>query len=183
MISRRGIIATITLVVFIIGCPYVFAGTNDLELPVPDLNERCKIINCAYDPYVLNVATDYTPTTSDGVTIWSWSNNSTQWWENEYAGINSHGGDCYRVVLSDDNLDHLGLNYNQSTTKCTIYPYASNDPYDYKIQWQTGAYGYIISLCERGRFLGACDSYLGSQCYWYYGAVYASDNWSIYELS
>lgn len=161
----------------------VIAQTNDIDLPVPTTGIKLKIINWTYNTKVLNIATDGNPSSGNNVTLWSWSNNQTQWWMNQHAGDDSHDCACYRIAVYGFTYGHLGLNYNQATTKCTIYPFDSNNPYDFRILWYTGVHGYLIQLDERNRLLGASGGTSGSKCYWYSANSPYVNDWNVYAVA
>lgn len=187
----KKIVSIIVALTFVMCCSSVFAAEknstekdNTRYLSVPTQNVKLKIVNAAYTSKVLNVSTDGTPSSGNNVTIWSWSNNQTQWWMNEFCGYDDSGTACYRVVLYQTGLTGLALNYNQATTKCTIYPYGSNYYYDYRIVWLTGSYGHLIILNDRWLTLGTSGSSLGSQCYWYNtNSPSNTMNWEIYTVT
>lgn len=171
----------VIVVLFIISISFLVSGQITNNLPVPTPGKKLEIINAAYNTKVLNVATDGVPVSGNNVTVWAWDDNQTQWWLNQYNGSN------YRVALYGFSLCYLGLNYHQTTTKCTVYPFDDNIADDYTITFLTGNYEYIIMLTNRGKVLGTSGSSSGSQCYWYSvpdgSSPSSSQNWDIVSLN
>ena len=69
---------------------------------------------------VLNVYTSGTPAAGNSVTIYTYSGSNTQKWEIiDNVDISSSLSGTYRVETMANTT--LALNFNQSTTKCTVY--------------------------------------------------------------
>lgn len=180
--KRASSILVVFILVFAMFAPSAFAAQTDVNLPAPTTGVKQKYENAAHPSRVLNVSTYGTPATGDAVTIWSWSNNATQWWCNVSNGYNGSGWTTYRVVLFQ--YPNLALNYNQATYRCTVYPFASNSTSDYTITYLTGVSGYLLQLNAYGRYLGVTGDTLGTNCIWYLPKTSptAEECWNIYNI-
>lgn len=169
----------------------------------PTLNEKIRLVNYAHTSnpeLVLNIYSS-SPSLGDNVTTYTWSNNETQWWRNIQIGYkdpNDSETKYYRLEVYNDtsatninNNNALSLNFNQATTKCTIYPWASNVTDDYELKWLVGNfanYAFRIKLYNRPRLLGVTNATIGTQCYWYTFAndnmnnATAEENWLFYTV-
>lgn len=134
---------------------------------------------------VLNVYTSGTPVSGDLVTLYSWSESDTQRWKilanDDIDGV---ANDTYRVLSVAANT--LALNYNQATTKCTVYPFDGNvnDYHDYPVDFEEVTNGHVIWLHYRsGRYLGNSANVVGAQCYWYLisnTGIHQEDIWCLF---
>ena len=158
----------ILMMLFSIGI-CVFAATPPVGTRLKDKNIGK---STSTQDMVLNVYTSGTPVSGDTVTIYAASGSASQSWKN----LTLPGGG-FRFALYYDT-GGLSLNYQQSTTKCTVYPYGSNVLDDYKLRYDPGDYGALIVLNERGRFLGTSSNSSTTVCYWYTGFANADDNWT-----
>ena len=133
---------------------------------------------------VLNIYTDYTPVSGDLVTLYSWSESDLQLWKIVLNDdLNWVPSSSYRVESAANYS--LALNYNQATTKCTMYPYASNDADDFPIGFESlNGGGHILWLYNRSnRYLWNSGNYLGAQCYWHTvdnSGVSSEDVWCLF---
>ena len=169
IISELLIICLIVLLI-----PFIVSADDQYD--IPPSNYRLKYMSYGYSPYVLNVYTSGSPASGDMVTLYSSSGSASQSWKNDIVSISNYE---YKIACWYNNS--LTLNYNQATTKCTVYPYINNTAADYVINYQPGTYGLVISLPGRSRYLGNSGNYSGAQCYWYlYGStIYNEDNWVV----
>lgn len=165
---KKLIISLMLIAVLVASCTVVYGYTNISNYT------QCYFYSSGYSSAtgtlkVLNVYTSGTPSAGTSVTIYSYSGSNTQKWEIiDNVDISSSLSGTYRVVTMA--LTTLALNYNQSTTKCTVYYFDPllNSPNDYAIGFNTASGGYTIWLCNRpSRYLGNSGSSNGSQCYWY----------------
>ena len=137
----------------------------------PILNQPIKLTCHAFDNRVLNVYTSGDPELTNPVTLYSSSNgtsNHTQTWKfmtvPEYSSSALY---AYKLVLYYDQS--LAAQYNHTTQKCTVYPWAS-DPYsDYVVgkSSENSNNEFNIRLYFTGRILGNSGNWNGAQCYWY----------------
>ena len=146
-----------------------------------------KFTSYGYSPRVLNVYTDYTPYSGAKVTLYSWSGSTNQQWRifPLYGYVNGAPIGTYRIV-PQSNLD-LVLNYNQATTKCTVYDWATNNLSDYPVSFANASGDVVIILAFYGsRYLGNSGNYNGAQCYWYYygpnSYIHDEDVWIMTNL-
>ena len=159
--SKRSLVAIALMVILAACCSMVCA--IDYTPPAP--NTKLRITNSTNTNRVINVATWGTPAQGDNVTVWSWSNNDTQWWKTECYG-QIGGVYAYKVPLYD--YPSLMLNYHQADHTCTIYGTANNSHTDYTIYWENlGGNSYHLYLWNYERYLGIPNDNLGAQCVWY----------------
>ena len=161
--SKRSLAAIALVVILATCCSMVWA----LDYTPPATGTKLKLTNVSNTSRVLNVSTWGTPTQGDNVTVWSWSDNDTQWWKTEYyAQIGGTG--AYVVPLND--YPTLMLNYHQANYTCTIYGTSGNYYTDYTIYWDrldSNSNMFLLYLYSYNRFLGIPNDNLGAQCIWY----------------
>lgn len=177
--SKKSLIVIALVVIMATCCSMVCA----LDYSPPATGTKLRITNSTNPDRVLNVSTWGTPAQSDNVTIWSWSDNGTQWWKTEYyAQIGGVG--AYMVPLY--SYPTLMLNYHQYDNTCTIYGTSGNYYTDYTIYWDNlGSYLFQLYLYSYNRFLGIPDDDLGEQCSWYsmpYGTT-NQEKWIVTTLT
>ena len=165
--KKKTIVIIAMLLLMVIGLPQHFASAYS----TPVTNQPIKLGCHAYDNRVLNVYTSGDPELTNPVTLYSSSNgtsNHTQTWKfmtvPEYSSSALY---AYKLVLYYDQS--LAAQYNQTTQKCTVYPWAS-DPYsDYVVGMsdQNTNNEFNIRLYITGKILGNSGNWNGAQCYWY----------------
>ncbi len=142
-------------------------------------------LNNGLPPKVLNIWVEGTPAANNLVTLYQWTQDSTQRWiihsnNDIYGGISG----TYRVESYANT--NLALNYHQTTTKCTMYTYApnTNPATDYSLNFEgANGGGYIIWLDYYGKYLWNSGSYNGAQCYWHSPDGNGVSTEDIWELS
>ena len=150
---------------------------------IPSVTDRLKITNYAYAPYVANVYTAGNPSSGIAITLYTASGSNCQSWKNIQL-ISTPTKPAYsyeyRIACYYEAYQNLVMNYNQSTTLCTLYNF-NNDPIDdYAVYYLYGEYDTVIVLSRRTLFLGASGSGNGASMYWYdHNYASASDNWVI----
>ncbi len=124
----------------------------------------------------MNILTWGSGTSGDNVTLYTYSGSATQTFVNRTV---TTGG--YRLESKSNSA--LSLNYNQATTKCTVYPAHALDTSraDYAVEY-AGVYipmmsVLTISLMDRDRNLGTSGSFNGAQLYWYLGNPTSEEHW------
>ncbi len=131
----------------------------------------------------MNVYTSGTPAADDLVTIYNYTGSSSQKWKiilnQNLPGISS---ESYRIMSVGNT--NVGLNYNQSTTKCTVYYVGAANYYmDYPVAFESITGGHTIWLYYRNtRYLGNSGSSNGDQCYWYIigeSGIHSEDIWGM----
>ena len=165
--KKKTIVILAMLLLMVIGLPQHFASAYS----TPVTNQPIKLGCHAYDNRVLNVYTSGDPELTNPVTLYSSSNgtsNHTQTWKfmtvPEYSSSALY---AYKLVLYYDQS--LAAQYNHTTQKCTVYPWAS-DPYsDYVVGMsdQNTNNEFNIRLYITGKILGNSGNWNGAQCYWY----------------
>jgi len=132
---------------------------------------RVKVTNYAYSSYVMNVYTSGTPLSGDSVTLYTPSGSQSQSWFNQKISGTSY----YR--MEGYYQGNIALNYNQATTKCTVYTHSGNVALDYQLTYPNGSYANLIHLVGRSRNLGTSGNSNGAQLYWYTGSATIEENW------
>jgi len=134
----------------------------------PDLVNQYVFYSYGYLPKVLNVYTSSPPVSGNMVTLYTYTDSNYQkWFFSSNSDIENAPSNSYRIVpLLGPSL---ALNYNQATTKCTLYPFATNLITDYPVFFDWLTNGYAIYLASNThRYLGNSANSNGAQCYWYY---------------
>ena len=133
---------------------------------VPNTTNKLQLTSVQYG-LILNVYTSGNPASGNNVTLYTPNSDSTgnasQSWKNvEISAANGQ----YRLACYYNTA--LTLNYNQATSKCTVYTVANNYYKDYIISYLDSTNGSnIIRLAHRDLYLGNSGNYNGAQCYWY----------------
>jgi hypothetical protein len=139
---------------------------------IPPTSGRLKVTNYAYQTKVMNVYTSGSPASGSDVTLYSPSGSAAQSWYNVFISGTKYRMECYYQAS-------LALNYNQATTKCTVYTHSGNVANDYQLSYLNGNNDTIIYLSVRGRCLGTSGSGNGAQLYWYLGNPTIEENWIV----
>ena len=159
--SKRSLVAIALVAIMVTCCSVVWA---DPSYSPPTTDTKLRITNSSNTNRVLNVDTWGTPAQGDSVTVWSWSNNSTQWWKTDY--YTTIGGiPVYKTCLFSDNS--LLLNYHQADHHCTLYGVTGNSYTDYTHYWESVNGLYHLVLWNYTRYLGIPNDNLGANCIWY----------------
>ena len=143
-------------------CGIIYADST------PPTNTKIKLENVQSNSLVLNlpIGPNDMPYTGLSVTLWSWLDNSTQWWETcYYATIG--GIPTYTVPLYSYSTLMLNDYHTQSDHYCTIFTAANNSYQDITIYWNYLSTGlYQMYLYSHNRFLGSPNAAPNEQCMW-----------------
>ncbi len=173
--SRLAVVALMLVLAIMLSVP-TFATSHTTGIPPTNVNLT---IRCMDDVnQVLNVYTSGTPASGDSVTLYLYSGSNSQKWTNTSVSSTSYAIRCTHNA-------YISLNYNQATTKCTVYTVAGNVTDDYYLSFADGTYGIVVKLTSSGRYLGNSATTNGAQCYWYKMSpgwtdlsIHKEDNWN-----
>ena len=175
--SRLAVVALMLALAIMLSVPtFATSYTNGVPPTNVTLTVRCMdAIN-----QVLNVYTSGAPASGNNVTLYTYSGSISQSWMN----TENTASTSTKYVIRCATDTSLSLNYNQATTKCTVYTVANNNPNDFYLTFANGSYGIVVKLFSSGRYLGNSATTNGAQCYWYQMSsgwtnanIHKEDNW------
>lgn len=157
----------------------------------PNTNTKIKFVNYAHTDKVLNIYSS-TPSSGNSVSIYSWSNNATQWWKNVYLGKkdpNDSETRYYKLEVYSDSS--LGLAFDSGTVPAYIHTLSSISSSDYELKWLVGnssSLAYRIKLYSQYRLLGVTAAN-SDYCYWFTFSnnnldnATSEENWLFYTVT
>ena len=176
--SRLAVVALMLALAIMLSVP-TFATSYTTGIPPTNVNLTIRCMDAINQ--VLNVYTSGTPKSGDNVTLYTYSGSNSQKWTNTLVDTAS-GVSKYAIKCT--GVPSISLNYNQATTKCTVYTIANNSTNDYYLIFANGSYGIVVKLWHYGRYLGNSATTNGAQCYWYQmspgwtnASIHKEDNW------
>ena len=171
---RLAVVALMLALAIMLSVP-TFATSYTTGIPPTNVNLTVRCMDALSK--VLNVYTSGTPASGDNVTLYTYSGSTSQKWTNTSVSSTSYAIRCTHNA-------YISLNYNQATTKCTVYTIAGNTTSDYYLSFADGSYGIVVKLTSSGRYLGNSATTDGAQCYWYKMSsgwtnanIHKEDNW------